>query len=183
VQVILKAHERRYIQAASAAIRDLLLLNCLPKAAAPPAEHDADGAPPPEVWLPIGDAPIPQRLTRYTVLRSPHVDKKSREQFERKVHKRCISVPAIEEHELRWLLDSIKLYEFPGGRRLARWRAGAGCGWGGAPAGWRLCGSVVGCSRGAQGGGGRRRAGSRGASAHQPGGGGWWRARQPQAEG
>jgi hypothetical protein len=115
VQIILKAHELRYIQAASAAIRDLLLLNCLPKAAAPPAEHGADGGPPPELWLPIGDAPIPQRLTRYTVLRSPHVDKKSREQFERKVHKRCISAPAVEEHELRWLLDNLKLYEFPGG--------------------------------------------------------------------
>ena len=33
---------------------------------------------------------LPQKITRFTVLRSPHVDKKSREQFERRTHKRLI---------------------------------------------------------------------------------------------
>jgi len=33
---------------------------------------------------------LPQKVTKFTVLRSPHVDKKSREQFERRTHKRLI---------------------------------------------------------------------------------------------
>jgi len=36
--------------------------------------------------------PLPTRRTVYTVLRSPHVDKKSREQFETRVHKRLIDI-------------------------------------------------------------------------------------------
>ena len=39
-----------------------------------------------------GPIPIPTRINRYTVLRSPHVDKKSREQFETRVHKRLIDI-------------------------------------------------------------------------------------------
>ena len=35
-----------------------------------------------------GPIPLPTRINRYTVLRSPHVDKKSREQFEIRTHKR-----------------------------------------------------------------------------------------------
>src|SRR5512137_1120283 len=38
-----------------------------------------------------GPVPLPTRIERYTVLRSPHVDKKSREQFELRTHKRLIS--------------------------------------------------------------------------------------------
>jgi small subunit ribosomal protein S10 len=37
-----------------------------------------------------GPIPLPTRIERYTVLRSPHVDKKSREQFEIRTHKRLI---------------------------------------------------------------------------------------------
>jgi len=37
-----------------------------------------------------GPIPLPTRIERYTVLRSPHVDKKSREQFEMRTHKRVI---------------------------------------------------------------------------------------------
>jgi small subunit ribosomal protein S10 len=36
--------------------------------------------------------PLPTKRTVYTVLRSPHVDKKSREQFETRVHKRLIEI-------------------------------------------------------------------------------------------
>ena len=39
-----------------------------------------------------GPIPLPTRIHRYTVLRSPHVDKKSREQFEIRVHKRLLDV-------------------------------------------------------------------------------------------
>jgi small subunit ribosomal protein S10 len=39
-----------------------------------------------------GPIPLPTRMERYTVLRSPHVDKKSREQFEIRTHKRLIDI-------------------------------------------------------------------------------------------
>jgi len=39
-----------------------------------------------------GPIPLPTRISRYTVLRSPHVDKKSREQFEIRVHKRLLDI-------------------------------------------------------------------------------------------
>jgi len=39
-----------------------------------------------------GPIPLPTQRTVYTVLRSPHVDKKSREQFQTKIHKRLIDI-------------------------------------------------------------------------------------------
>jgi small subunit ribosomal protein S10 len=39
-----------------------------------------------------GPIPLPTDIERYTVLRSPHVDKKSREQFEIRTHKRLIEL-------------------------------------------------------------------------------------------
>ena len=39
-----------------------------------------------------GPIPLPTKRSVYTVLRSPHVDKKSREQFEIRVHKRLIDI-------------------------------------------------------------------------------------------
>lgn len=39
-----------------------------------------------------GPIPLPTRVNRYTVLRSPHVDKKSREQFEVRTHKRLLDI-------------------------------------------------------------------------------------------
>jgi small subunit ribosomal protein S10 len=41
-----------------------------------------------------GPVPLPTRIERYTVLRSPHIDKKSREQFEIRTHKRIIDILA-----------------------------------------------------------------------------------------
>jgi len=40
----------------------------------------------------IGPVPLPTRIEKFTVNRSPHVDKKSREQFELKTHKRVIDI-------------------------------------------------------------------------------------------
>jgi len=40
----------------------------------------------------IGPIPLPTKKERYTVLRSPHIDKKSREQFETRTHKRLIDI-------------------------------------------------------------------------------------------
>ncbi len=39
-----------------------------------------------------GPIPLPTKIHRYTVLRSPHIDKKSREQFEIRVHKRLVDI-------------------------------------------------------------------------------------------
>ena len=39
-----------------------------------------------------GPIPLPSKVQRWTVLRSPHIDKKSREQFELKTHKRLIDI-------------------------------------------------------------------------------------------
>jgi small subunit ribosomal protein S10 len=39
-----------------------------------------------------GPIPLPTRISRYTVLRSPHVNKKSREQFEIRTHKRLLDI-------------------------------------------------------------------------------------------
>jgi small subunit ribosomal protein S10 len=39
-----------------------------------------------------GPIPLPTRRERWTVLRSPHIDKKSREQFELRTHKRLIDI-------------------------------------------------------------------------------------------
>ncbi len=55
-----------------------------------------------------GPVPLPTRIERYTVLRSPHVNKKSREQFEIRTHKRLIdildpTVPTIDA------LNSLKI--------------------------------------------------------------------------
>lgn len=40
----------------------------------------------------LGPIPLPTRRSIYTVNRSPHVDKKSREQFQMKIHKRIVDI-------------------------------------------------------------------------------------------
>jgi small subunit ribosomal protein S10 len=39
-----------------------------------------------------GPIPLPTRIEKFTVLRSPHIDKKSREQFEIRSHKRVLDI-------------------------------------------------------------------------------------------
>ncbi|TNE38460.1 MAG: 30S ribosomal protein S10 [Alphaproteobacteria bacterium] len=39
-----------------------------------------------------GPIPLPTRIEKFTVLRSPHIDKKSREQFEVRTHKRMLDI-------------------------------------------------------------------------------------------
>ncbi len=58
-----------------------------------------------------GPVPLPTKREIYTVLRSPHVNKKSREQFEIKVHKRIID---IIEPTAR-TVDSISKLSLPAG--------------------------------------------------------------------
>jgi small subunit ribosomal protein S10 len=52
-----------------------------------------------------GPIPLPTRIGKYTVLRSPHVDKKSREQFEMRRHKRLIDILEPNQKTLDALTD------------------------------------------------------------------------------
>jgi len=58
-----------------------------------------------------GPIPLPTKRTIYTVNRSPHVDKKSREQFETKVHKRLIDIFSSTQKTV----DSLMNLELPAG--------------------------------------------------------------------
>ena len=40
----------------------------------------------------VGPVPLPTRIEKYTVIRGPHIDKRSREQFELRTHKRVIDI-------------------------------------------------------------------------------------------
>ena len=40
----------------------------------------------------VGPVPLPTMIQKFCVLRSPHIDKKSREQFEIRIHKRVIDI-------------------------------------------------------------------------------------------
>ena len=58
-----------------------------------------------------GPIPLPTKINKFTVLRSPHVHKKSREQFEMRTHKRLIDIleptPAV--------MDALMRLELPAG--------------------------------------------------------------------
>jgi small subunit ribosomal protein S10 len=58
-----------------------------------------------------GPIPLPTKKTIYTVLRSPHVDKKSREQFEIRTHKRLIYI----EEPTSQTVEALKKLNMPAG--------------------------------------------------------------------
>ena len=58
-----------------------------------------------------GPIPLPTRIERYTVLRSPHIDKKSREQFEIRTHKRLIYI----EEPTSKTVDALSKLDMPAG--------------------------------------------------------------------
>ena len=58
-----------------------------------------------------GPVPLPTRIERYTVLRSPHIDKKSREQFEIRTHKRIMYITDYSPKTV----DSISKLNLPAG--------------------------------------------------------------------
>jgi len=58
-----------------------------------------------------GPIPLPTRIERYTVLRSPNIDKKSREQFEIRTHKRVVD---IEEPTAK-TVDALNKLNMPAG--------------------------------------------------------------------
>ena len=58
-----------------------------------------------------GPIPLPTRIERFTVLRSPHVNKKSREQFEIRTHKRLIYI----SEPTGQTIDSLSSLNMPAG--------------------------------------------------------------------
>ncbi|KKQ49119.1 MAG: 30S ribosomal protein S10 [candidate division TM6 bacterium GW2011_GWF2_38_10] len=52
----------------------------------------------------LGPVPLPNKKRIYTVLRSPHIDKKSREQFELTTHKRILDIVAPSEQTMDALM-------------------------------------------------------------------------------
>lgn len=51
-----------------------------------------------------GPVPLPTNINKFTVLRGPHIDKKSREQFEIRTHKRLIDILDPTEQTLNALM-------------------------------------------------------------------------------
>ena len=58
-----------------------------------------------------GPVPLPTEIRKYTVVRSPHVDKDSREHFEMRVHKRLIDIVDPNAKTI----DSLQRIELPAG--------------------------------------------------------------------
>ncbi|ADI37680.1 30S ribosomal protein S10 [Waddlia chondrophila] len=59
----------------------------------------------------VGPIPLPTRCEKFTVLRSPHVDRKSREQFEIRTHKRLIDI----QNPTGKTIDALKTLTLPAG--------------------------------------------------------------------
>ena len=58
-----------------------------------------------------GPIPLPTRVERFTVLRSPHIDKKSREQFDLSTHKRLIELVETTSKTI----DALRKLNLPAG--------------------------------------------------------------------
>jgi len=59
----------------------------------------------------LGPVPLPTEINRYTVLKSPHVDKKSREQFEIRTHKRLVDIVNPNQRTI----DALMKLDLPAG--------------------------------------------------------------------
>ncbi len=59
----------------------------------------------------VGPVPLPTKREIFTVLRSPHVDKKSREQFQIKTHKRILDIISPTSKTI----DALKKLDLPAG--------------------------------------------------------------------
>lgn len=58
-----------------------------------------------------GPIPLPTKINKFCVLRSPHVDKKSREQFEMRTHKRLMDIVEPSQHTV----DALMRLDLPAG--------------------------------------------------------------------
>lgn len=59
----------------------------------------------------VGPVPLPTEISKFTVNRSPFIDKNSREQFEMRVHKRLIDIP----NPTQKIIDSLMNLTLPAG--------------------------------------------------------------------
>jgi len=59
----------------------------------------------------IGPVPLPTKIKRYTVIRSPHKDKSSREQFEMRVHRRVLEISNSNAK----VMSSLSSFDLPAG--------------------------------------------------------------------
>ena len=59
----------------------------------------------------VGPIPLPTKIQKYTILRSPHINKTSREQFESRTHKRLIDILDATPQTV----DSLMKLELPAG--------------------------------------------------------------------
>jgi small subunit ribosomal protein S10 len=59
----------------------------------------------------VGPIPLPTKISRWTVIRSPHIDKNSREQFEIREHKRLIEIYEPTQQTI----DALMQLELPAG--------------------------------------------------------------------
>lgn len=57
---------------------------------------------------------LPSHIKKFTVLRSPHIDKKSREQFQLKTYKQIIQIEFIDKQKAFLLIDLLKNLELIG---------------------------------------------------------------------
>ena len=62
----------------------------------------------------IGPIPLPTKKERFCVLRSPHVDKKSREHFELRIHKRLLYIINYNKQ----MIDSLQTLEVSSGVKV-----------------------------------------------------------------
>src|ERR1700690_1572053 len=58
-----------------------------------------------------GPVPLPTEIRKYTLIRSPHVDKDSREHFEMRIHKRLIDIVELSSKTV----DSLQRLDLPAG--------------------------------------------------------------------
>ncbi|MBE3126471.1 MAG: 30S ribosomal protein S10 [Acidobacteria bacterium] len=69
-----------------------------------------------------GPIPLPTRIHKFCVLRSPHVDKKSREQFEMRIHKRLIDISEYNNETI----EELQKLDLPAGIDVEIQAYGAG---------------------------------------------------------
>ena len=90
IRIILKAYEHRLLDQSTAQIVEA-------------AERTGAAV--------IGPVPLPTRIKRFCVIRSPHVDKNSREHFELRIHKRLLDIMEPNPKTI----DSLTRLQMPAG--------------------------------------------------------------------
>jgi len=90
LRIVLKAYEHRLLDQSTTQIVEA-------------AERTGAGV--------VGPVPLPTRIKRFCVIRSPHVDKDSREHFELRIHKRLVDILEPSSNTI----DSLTRLQMPAG--------------------------------------------------------------------